>query len=254
MLAIFDRYTLQARIQPALLALLPLAVLAFTSAPSDWRGTAGLLAVIGTGGGTALLAQVARDRGRAKQSLLWDMWGGPPTTRLLRQSESAGHHSRERWRSRLQRLTGDQLPTAEDERSDPTRADARYAASVAVLREATFDRVRFPLVAAENANYGFRRNLWGLKPWGASIALVSAISCWGLFVSAIEIDPGAPGATIDMLAGDSTTVLRFVGACCNTAAVAAWLVVVTPQWVRTVAEAYAQQLLGSAGLLTPGLD
>lgn len=254
MLALFDRYTLQARIQPALLTLLPLAVLAFTSAPSDWRGTVGLLAVIGTGGGTALLAQVARDRGRAKQSLLWDMWDGPPTTRLLRQSESAGHPSRDRWRSRLQRLTGDPLPTAEDERSDPTRADARYAASVAVLREATRDRARFPLVAAENANFGFRRNLWGLKPWGVSIALASATGCWSVFVLALDIDLEAPRTTVNMLTGDPTTVLRFVGACSNTAAIAVWLFVVTPQWVRTVAEAYAQQLLGSAELLASGSD
>ena len=245
LLAPFDRYTVHARIMPALFSLLPLAVLVFGSAPAEWRLSAALLAVVGTGGGTALLAQVARDRGRAKQSLLWEMWGGPPTTRLLRQSQSSGHPSRDRWRTRLQRLTGDPLPTEEDERSDPASADARYAAAVGVLREATRDGARFPLVAAENANYGFRRNLWGLKPWGASVALVSALGCWGLFASVL--DPGQEGwrAAIETLATDPTAVMRFVGACFNTVGAAAWLLVVTPQWVKTVAEAYAEHLLGA---------
>ena len=115
------------RIMPALLTLLPVAVAVFASVPSEWRLIGGLLAIIGAGGGTTFVSQVARDRGRAKQPRLWEMWGGPPTTRVLRQSESPGHPSRDRWRSRLQRLTGNPLPTEEDERSDPEDADARYA-------------------------------------------------------------------------------------------------------------------------------
>ena len=250
----FDRYTVQARIMPALLTLLPLAVLVFASVPSEWRLNAGLLAIIGTGGGTAFLSQVARDRGRAKQPQLWDMWGGPPTTRLLRRSESPGHPSRDRWRSRLQRLTGDPLPTEEDERSDPDEdADARYAAAVGALREATRDRTRFPLVAAENANYGFRRNLWGLKPWGASVALVSALGCWGLFASILDPDQEGWRTSLSMLTQDGTTVLRLVGACFSATAVVGWLFVL-PQWVRTTAEAYALQLLGATELLASTQD
>ena len=133
---------------PALLTLLPLAVLVFASVPSELRLNAGLLAIIGTGGGTAFLSQVARDRGRAKQPQLWEMWGGPPTTRLLRRSKSPGHPSRDRWRSPLQRLTGDPLPTEEDERSDPEDADARYAAAVGVLRTEAVGRVRRARICA----------------------------------------------------------------------------------------------------------
>ena len=238
---------------PALLTLLPLAALVFVLVPSEWRLNAGLLAIIGTGGGTAFLSQVVRDRGRAKQQQLWGTWGGPPTTRLLRRSEAPGHPSRDRWRSRLQRVTGDPLPTKEDERSDPEDADARYAAAVGVLREATRDRARFPLVAAENANYGFRRNLWGLKPWGVTVALASALGCWGLFASILDPDEGGWRTSLSMLAQDGTTVFRLVGACLSTTAVAGWLLV-TPQWVRTTAEAYALQLLGATELLVSAQD
>ena len=77
----FDQYTWKARIQPALLTVLPLGVLLSIWMPGDSLHTGGLLGIISTGGGTALLAQIGRDRGSKKQSLLWGSWGGSPTTR-----------------------------------------------------------------------------------------------------------------------------------------------------------------------------
>ena len=127
-------------------------------------------------------------------------------------------------------------------------------AAVGVLREATRDRARFPLVAAENANYGFRRNLWGLKLWGMFIALVSAIGCWGLFISMLDPDPEGWRTSASMLAQDGATVLRLVGACFNTATVAVWLFIVTPRWVRSTAEAYALQILSATELLATAQD
>ena len=38
---------------------------------------------------------------------------------------------------------------------------------------------------AENVNYGFRRNLWGLKPIGLPIAAGFALSFWALLLLTI---------------------------------------------------------------------
>ncbi len=46
-----------------------------------------------------------------------------------------------------------------------------YDSATAYLRDTTRDRGRFPLVFQAMYDYGFRRNLWGLKPWGLTFAL-----------------------------------------------------------------------------------
>src|SRR5947208_9959356 len=67
------------------------------------------------------------------------------------------------------------LPTSEEEAADPEGADQRYEACVRFLRNATRDRSTFPLVFAENVNYGFRRNLWGMRSAGIACSAVSAL-------------------------------------------------------------------------------
>ena len=64
--------------------------------------------------------------------------------------------------------------------ADPEWADTKYEEVVTSLREATRDTSRFPLVFAENANYGFRRNLWGLRPIGTAVAVVLFLISWTL--------------------------------------------------------------------------
>ena len=70
------------------------------------------------------------------------------------------------------------LPTKEEEESSPVSADTKYKSAIGSLLEATRDTSKFPLVFAENANYGFRRNLWGLRPIGTPIAVVLALGSW----------------------------------------------------------------------------
>ena len=42
---------------------------------------------------------------------------------------------------------------------------------------------------------------------------------------------------------------RLVGSVFNTVVIAVWLAIITPEWVRTTAEAYAQRLLGAIDAL-----
>ncbi len=241
----FDQYTLRARFQPALLTVLPLGVLLSIWMPGDSLATGGLSGLIGTGGGTALLAQVGRDRGSKKQSALWESWGGPPTTRLLRFRDSSNRVILTRWRAKLEKLLGRELPTAEEEAQDPVGADQQYEAAVNFLREATRDAYKFPLVFAENVNYGFRRNLWGLKPYGLVLAALATAASWGLFLLSAGLPTAESWLDTVVMNPDGITITRLVGSAFNTAAIAVWLFFITPGWVRIPAEAYAQRLLGS---------
>src|SRR5438874_4204302 len=71
-LKLVDHYSFRARLQPALLALLPLAfaLIAWTEPGARWLSV--LWTIFGTAGGTFFLATFARNRGRSLEAKLWD--------------------------------------------------------------------------------------------------------------------------------------------------------------------------------------
>ena len=240
-----DPYTFRARIQPIFLVILPLGVLFFTWVPSDSILENTLVGLVGTAGGIALIAQLGRDLGSRKQPTLWADWGGPPTTRLLRFRDAANRHVLEHMRAGIEDLVGYPLPTESEEEADPADADQRYEVAVGFLRVATRDESKFPLVFAENVNYGFRRNLWGLKPYGATIAVMAAAGACAVLLSSLGLS--SPEAWMDAIIyePDSAVVTRLVGLVFNVAVIPLWLFVIRPQWVKIPAEAYARRLLES---------
>ena len=190
---ILDPYTLRAQFQPILLAILPVGLLLFTWLPGDSFPVSGLLGTIGTASAITLLAQMGRDQGSKKQSALWDRWGGAPSTRLLRFRDSPNKYWLERLRVNIENLMGYPLPTEQEEIKDPVEADLKYEAVVTFLRASTRDKSKHPLVFAENVNYGFRRNLWGLKPYGLAIATLAAIGSWVILILSLGHRPPKPG-------------------------------------------------------------
>lgn len=228
----FDAYTWRARIIPVFVVIFPLAVAVALWAPG--LALIGRLAgmVLVPFGVAMLMSQIGTDLGKRREPRLWGKWGGAPTTQLLRHgNDKANPVIRERYHKRLAALQPDlTLPTAEEEAGDAARADHAYEACVRYLITRTRDRKRFPLLFGENVNYGFRRNLWGMKPFGALFSLAGLAAC-GLylrlywesfrFVSA----EGAAGAAINL------ALLLF------------WLFWVTPSWVRIAGDAYAERLL-----------
>src|SRR5258708_1403854 len=160
---LFDHYSFRARLQPALLTLLPaaLGVFAWTGPGEKW--VSALWTLFGTAGGTYFLAMVARNRGKQIEPALWRSWGGAPTTQLLRHSGSANPVMRERWHKYLSRLLSKSFPTPEDETGDPVSADNLYAAGVKILIDKTRDTKAYPLVYKENVQYGFCRNLYAMR-------------------------------------------------------------------------------------------
>jgi hypothetical protein len=229
-----DGYTMRARIQPAMLVALPIALCVVVLDPS--RLLIGTVAwtVLAWAGGTALIAQLARDRGKQLESALFKKWGGKPTTRALRLRSAANQALVLRRHEVLQRLLPTvAMPTTDDETRDVIAADAVYDTFITRLRDLTRDKIRFPLVFEENANYGFRRNLWGLKLIGVLGSLA------GLVVAAVSIAQRLRSNALEGLAP-----IAAVAVICL-ALLYVWIFVVSPSWVRLPAEEYAERLLES---------
>ena len=245
-----DQYTFRARVQPVLIVILPLGFLCFALLPEYPFFVTAFFALLGAAGGTAIVAQLGRDRGRKKEPGLWESWDGPPTTRLLRHRDTPGEITLEPGlRQQVEEWIGYSLPTKHEEESCPEWADTKYAEVVSALREATRDKDKFPLVFAENVNYGFRRNLWGLKLYGALIAVALFASSWMLLLLTVWGRPW-PDPLWDIVANpDSVAVIRLAVAIANTAFAAFWMFWVKPSWVKVVADAYAIRLLESVQTL-----
>lgn len=232
-----DTYNFFARLCPLLVVGLPvgLAVAAwFQNAHAEWALLSGVLTSLGF---SFLLTQLGRDPGKLKEAELYQSWGGKPTTRKLRHSTTdLDWISLERCHVRLGAVVGMPAPTKEDEQADLVAADQVYEAYTRYLREATRDKDKFRLVFAENVSYGFRRNLWGWKPWGIRIAGV------GLVVSAIALVFGIC-TEVRMIAVVATVINGFLFYC--------WCSRINSDWVRLPAEAYADRLLGACDVLFP---
>jgi hypothetical protein len=228
---LLDLYTVRARLLPALIAALPLGIATLAWFPTGILGWGAVWALIVWSGGTVLLAEVGRDAGKRKEPGLFASWRGKPTTRLLRHHGAANRPLLARRHARLAALTGIVAPTAEAEAADPRAADETYEAWCTSLRDRTRDRKQFDLIFAENCSYGFRRNLWGMKPVGTVLAVAGLAA-----VAAVPwLDPSARAAP-------------RIGAVVVTGAINAllllgWLLVIRPAWVRGPAEAYAERLL-----------
>jgi hypothetical protein len=228
--SVLDAYTRRARLQPALLAVLPvgIAVLAwFPKGFTEWGIFAGLLT---SAGGTAFLARLARIRGKKLEPRLFELWGGKPTTVALRHRNSQNPVLLERRHTQLSRIAnGIYVPRAADEKADQQSADAAYDACVTVLIEQTRERKRFPLLFEENCNYGFWRNLWGLRPLGITSSLLGT-------------------AAIAFLVYRSGLVLEFktaVGGGIDLFFLLGWLFLVNSHVVKMAAVSYSDRLLGA---------
>jgi hypothetical protein len=231
-----DAYVKAARLTPAYLVVSPAAVLVIAAAlgTSDWwKKLIGVLAACGV---PILLAEWGRSAGRRKQEALFAAWGGAPTTYLLRFRTGGSKVARRH--TVVERATKVELPaTAEEEAADPSRADERYEEAVDVLRERTRDEKKFHLVHEEVTSYGFRRNLWGRKPWGIAISLTVLAASAALLATDVaghNLVPW-PGAAVG--AAYAGTVLCV------------WILMVTTDWVHVAAMTYANQLLDSAEIL-----
>jgi hypothetical protein len=228
-----DTYSLKARLQPEFLVLLPVVLAITTWLPAQlsiWKTISSFAVYCGL---WVLLAEMGRDLGRKKQPDLWKRWGGPPSSRLLRHRDTTlDPVTLSRYHAFLSKAIDRRLPSRAEEDVDKSGADALYESAVKFLLEATRDDAKFPLVLKENTSYGFRRNLWGMKPTAIVICVLGLIAC--LIPVGQALWTNAPVPPLPIAMSVSTIILLVL-----------WLLRVTPSWVRLAAEAYALRLLAA---------
>jgi len=229
---IFDVYILEARLRPALMAISPAVVSLVLLWPADvlvWRSISVVLVICGA---AVLLTHLARARGRTLEIVLFERWGGKPTTALLRHRDTRlDANTKLRYLNFLSsHVPGWQPPTAQEEKDDAQSSDARFDSAIRWLLEYSRDRRAFPLVFAENVSYGFRKNLLGLKPIGMAIAIASILTT--IFLIYLEVA--------------NRTAVTWLVLCYDICAVLTWVWLVRSNWVKGAADAYAHCLLAVA--------
>lgn len=231
-----DTYERKARLYPVLLTFSPLVALAvaiFVDYLSLLESTG--IVVLGSAS-VFFLAQIGRDYGKEGEKRLWQSWDGMPSMAIFRhRNVRLNPITKARYHQRLSQALRTRAPSPEEESADPIAADTIYATWSDYLRTNTRDG-KFPLVLKENTNYGYRRNVWGLRPAGIASSIVGSTIC--ALRLYFEFEQTNQIAVLAGIAGTYCFVLLVF-----------WLFHFTANWVRIAADSYAERLVESVELL-----
>lgn len=230
---LYDSYDRKARLAPALLAVMPFlsaAIFSFENVALVGRLASLLIAV----GGLWLLIDLSRALGRSKQQQLFAKWGGTPSIQLLRHSDSSiDPHTKARYHKCLQAKAKVRVPTPVEEAANPSGTDALYDSALQWLLQNTRDKKRFPLLATENATYGFRRNGHGIRWIGLAVCILAAL--WATRKAYLP-----PNESLLLLVVEPSTAVQL--ALCVALALV-WLFYFNEKMVRDAAFIYAHELV-----------
>lgn len=222
-----DPYERKARVYPALICLLPPFLALSIAYPQIYTTFYGIAVAASSIGGIQFLSQLARDAGKRLEPDLFGGWGGMPSVAILRhRDERLPAPAKRRYHERLAELTAISAPSSPEETGDPNAADEIYRSWSDYMRSRTRNTKKYPLVFLENTNYGFRRNLFGLKWW-----------CLTCGIAAIVVSASPSVYTRSFSQTQLATCAAFA---LYTLTI---LVVVRRKWVKLVADEYAKQLI-----------
>ena len=232
---LFDRYARKARLYPALLTLFPVFVTILLLFPMAYTSIGSAIVSLAIGCGVLMfLASNVRYLGRKKEQQLYKLWGGKPTTIWLRHSDrNLDALTKQRYHAFLSKQVLDlKLPSSSEEAANPLSADDCYESSVKWLLEYTRDKKKHPLVFEENINYGFHRNILALKP----IAIAINLLCIGCILLGTYLQHHMLTFTdVRSVAALSIPLVMLLF----------WVFLVSPDWVKSIAYAYARALFAS---------
>jgi hypothetical protein len=246
---VLDQYDRGARLYPAMIAMFSALVAGSVMVPHFFGkdALALLLSLVAACGLLVLVAHVARDAGKAKESGWFHAWGGRPSVSMLRHRDrrllgpdKAHHH-----RFLAAHVPGLCLPSAEQEAEDPAGADEAYGRAVNWLLEQTRDRARFGLIFRRNLEYGFRRNLTALR--NVALSLDAVLIC-GVAAALVLADRGVIPERFALPASGAGLTL---GVAVFHAALA--LAILRPAWVARASEDFSRRLLASCDTLGASL-
>jgi hypothetical protein len=229
----FDNYSLKARYFPVIIFLFPIAVIGFFYS-LQFDSIFHFLASLGVVGAlTYLFSQLGRDQGKLKEPYLWKSWGGMPSIQLLRlRDPHFDKHTKQRYHQKLQTLCPVSTnPDTAMENDDPQAADDVYNAWTKYLISQSRDNKKFSLLYKENVSYGFRRNVWGLRPLAITFSMCLLIANYLFFT--LTLNTFYPQSFPNSFIYSSLSIILII---------LFWLFIVTKPWVKLVAFSYAERL------------
>ena len=175
-----DYYERKARFLPGLLTLLVvipgLAALGIycTNVLDKVLSGMGIGAVFGV-----LISHLASALGNSFQKGLWPRWPyDSPTNRWLHpEDHSRSEQQKAIWYSAIKRLTGIDIE-ATIQRGDNQELEPTINDAVTRLRYRLRNSKQGDRLGIHNTDYGFARNLTGLRPLWLTLAAVSSAVCW----------------------------------------------------------------------------
>jgi hypothetical protein len=226
-----DPYERKARLYPAIIALIP--VIAGIALYTDWFifDVTNTIFIAFIAAILFWLSGKSRDSGKAVEKRLIPEWGGMPSVTLLRHRDcELDKYTKQRYHKAAELLVGINMPSCSDEERNPDDADERYRSVTTALLSRTRSVSGYALIFKENINYGFWRNMRGLKSISLVIALLIIFS--GIWrdrelVITLEFPDGVELAVIVI------GVFSLV----------AWIFTITDEAVRRAAQSYALRLL-----------
>lgn len=231
-----NTYSLKARIYPVILSLLPILIVGILFSIEFQNYYQGLGSLGLSGVLFFLFSQLGRDRGKKKEKQLWKEWGGSPTTQLFRFSnDTIDRITKKAYHDKMNSLVSSSIiPSKEEEEKSQEMCDEIYKSWTKFLIRKTRDTSKFNLLFSENINYGFRRNMYGLKPFSIIVLLLLCAAIW---VSNYLTYNG-----FNFL-DKSTLVQQFI----LIISLIFWVFVVNKRWIKIPAFSYAERLLETIG-------
>lgn len=182
-LKLADAYDRKARLSPAIVTILPAIVLILSLSTANESWVTKLLSAGGVGSVLAFaLAQYASAAGNRFSDKFWPPKGGLPTLRWLRSADpSRSTAQKSQWYEAIKRLTGLDIPQTIS--AKPTEEDAIIEDATRQVRYKLRGKALAKMMDLHNMEYGFARNLAGLRWVMAGLATLGAGGCaaaWAL--------------------------------------------------------------------------
>lgn len=179
----FNRYELKAIISPGIISLMPLLTNIIIWFPSNINLGSSLFVIILLLFYIYLFSIIARDKGKRIEKKLFAIKGNIyPTTQILRHSDSTlSTKTKERYHNFLkQNVPNLNIPSYKSEQDKPLgHFDKEYSSAIDWLIKNKRDDY---LTNQHNIEYGFSRNLLGMKYYGIIISFLSIILSTLIFI------------------------------------------------------------------------
>lgn len=195
-----DTYERKARFAPALLSVVMLipAALAFGIPLWDWVKV--VVAGVGVGAVIALgLSHLASALGNRVQRQLWPRWPHDAPTHLWLNPDDSSRSGQQKkqWYAAIESLTGLQVKG----RKKGDSVEAVINDAVSQLRNRLWKSDVAERLAMHNADFGFARNLCGLRVVWIPATAIGALACWaGVYFMEINIGWAIAATIVSILA------------------------------------------------------